>query len=149
MSKISDDNLFDLPLERPDAMVELPIGVVMPGKVVAEELEIIEEAYRLQGHAVCHMIMFDDVAEDDETELFSNAAQWGGALGFPPSRPPTTSEAKEWLIYWQAALDVIIWYTIEEFRAKQAAMPKPGPMGKPAAPVRSSVEPGTRQGPKA
>lgn len=82
MSKISDDNLFDLPLERPDAMVELPIGVVMPGKVVAEELEIIEEAYRLQGHAVCHMIMFDDVAEDDETELFSNAAQWGELLAF-------------------------------------------------------------------
>lgn len=135
MDKISDNNLFDLPLERDDAQAELPGGLHVPGMVPAEDLEIYESVYRLQAHPACHNVIFTDPDETTGEERFENASQWRAILEYP--REPLLSEALEWQRYYQARLDAVLWYSLEEHRAKQAAMPKPAvPKPQRASPVR-------------
>jgi len=115
---MNDFDPFGLALERESDNVEPQLGLVTPGSIPADELPIIEACYRLQAHPACHSIIFTDTA-DDGTEIFENSDQWQAILGFP-RRPPTVAECLEWSVYHDAVLAGVVWFTLQEHRAKQA-----------------------------
>jgi hypothetical protein len=118
------EDVFGLALEREGETVERALGLVTPGSIPADELPIVEACYRLQAHPACHNIIFTEVDEETGEEVFENSDQWAAILGFP--RPPTVAECLEWANYHDAKVAAVVWFTLEEYRAKRAASPISG-----------------------